>query len=251
MIESDKNRLTQIITNFINNALKFTSSGSITLSYTVSHNFIKFSVTDTGIGIPPEKQKNIFERFVKLNTFVPGTGLGLSICKNLVEQMGGQIGVESEEGKGSCFWFCLPYIHYKNDNNSVNLMNNSEMNPENAQGRSLILVAEDTDSNFLLISTILKKDYEIVRACNGIEAVEKYKTLSPALILMDIKMPLMDGLEATRQIRALNPQIPIIAITAFAFDSDRQNSLQAGCSDYLTKPISPQLLRETLKKYMN
>ncbi len=251
IIESDKNRLTQIITNFINNALKFTSSGSITLSYTVSHNFIKFSVTDTGIGIPPEKQKNIFERFVKLNTFVPGTGLGLSICKNLVEQMGGQIGVESEEGKGSCFWFCLPYIHYKNDNNSVNLMNNSEMNPENAQGRSLILVAEDTDSNFLLISTILKKDYEIVRACNGIEAVEKYKTLSPALILMDIKMPLMDGLEATRQIRALNPQIPIIAITAFAFDSDRQNSLQAGCSDYLTKPISPQLLRETLKKYMN
>lgn len=97
----------------------------------------------------------------------------------------------------------------------------------------------------------MKKDYEIVRACNGIEAVEKYKTLSPALILMDIKMPLMDGLEATRQIRALNPQIPIIAITAFAFDSDRQNSLQAGCSDYLTKPISPQLLRETLKKYMN
>ena len=109
-IYTDKNRFTQVISNFINNALKFTQQGSITLGYEqVSHQKIKFYVRDTGMGIPEEKQKSVFERFVKLNTFVQGTGLGLSICKSIVSQMGGEIGVDSTEGVGSCFWFTHPY----------------------------------------------------------------------------------------------------------------------------------------------
>jgi two-component system sensor histidine kinase len=109
-IYMDKNRFTQVISNFINNALKFTQQGSITLGYEqVSHQKIKFYVRDTGMGIPEEKQKSVFERFVKLNTFVQGTGLGLSICKSIVSQMGGEIGVDSTEGVGSCFWFTHPY----------------------------------------------------------------------------------------------------------------------------------------------
>jgi len=109
-IYTDKNRFTQVISNFINNALKFTQQGSITLGYEqVSHQKIKFYVRDTGMGIPEEKQKSVFERFVKLNTFVQGTGLGLSICKSIVSQMGGEIGVDSAEGIGSCFWFTHPY----------------------------------------------------------------------------------------------------------------------------------------------
>lgn len=246
----DKNRLTQIITNFINNALKFTVSGNITLGYQIIGKVIEFYVSDTGIGIPKAKSNEIFGRFVKLNSFIHGTGLGLSICKSLVEQMEGEIGVESEEGKGSRFWFRIPYMLCKNDTNPLEPGNTHENNSATAPKHLRILVAEDTDSNYLLISTILKKEYEIIRAMNGAEAIERYKNDAPALILMDIKMPVMDGLEATRRIREIDKNIPIFALTAFAFDSDRQKTIDAGCNEYLTKPISPQILRDTLKKYL-
>lgn len=253
-IHSDKNRLTQVITNFINNALKFTSEGYITLGYEWTDNQeIKFYVRDTGTGIPEDMQETIFERFVKLNSFVQGTGLGLSICKSIVEQMGGRIGVESKLGTGSCFWFTYPSFQ-EPVTNQADKSSERTIAPKNKavpESRPTLLVAEDTDSNFLLLSSILKKEYLLVRARNGKEAIELFSTTQPNLILMDVKMPVIDGIDASRIIREKDPFIPIIAITAFAFDSDKQRVLAAGCNDYIAKPIQVQELKDKIKEFLN
>lgn len=253
-IYSDKNRLTQVISNFINNALKFTTEGSITLGYTLTgKDEIKFYVRDTGCGIPKEKQDAVFDRFVKLNNFVQGTGLGLSICKSLIEQMDGRIGVESTLGEGSCFWFTHPYLPELipvKPKAVADLFIDQSGNVEKVL-KPTILIAEDTDSNFLLISTILKKDYSLIRAYNGVEAVELFKKIRPDIILMDVKMPVMDGVEATLEIRKTDVDIPIIAVTAFAFDRDRQRVIDAGCNDYMPKPIQMNLLKDMIRKYLN
>lgn len=258
-IYSDKNRLIQILTNFINNALKFTPNGTIALGYRrTKEDEIEFFVRDTGIGIPPEKAETIFDRFVKLNSFVQGTGLGLSICKSIVEQMGGDIGVESEVGVGSRFWFTHPYD--KTLTYSRILEENLKTKTSDAMSRQApvvtsdykptVLIAEDTDSNYLLISTILKKDYTLVRALNGVEAIDLFDKVNPEIILMDVKMPEMDGIEATIKIREKDKDIPIIAVTAFAFDRDRQRSINAGCNDYLFKPVSGYALKTLINKYI-
>ena len=125
------------------------------------------------------------------------------------------------------------------------------MDSQNTLPLKKLLVAEDNESNFLLLMTILKKDYQIIHAVDGLDTIQKYKEYSPDAILMDIKMPNMNGLEATREIRKLNTCIPIIVVSAFAFDSDKQEANEAGCTDYLTKPIDSRLLKETLKKYLS
>lgn len=250
-MRGDRNRLLQIITNFINNAIKFTSAGFIRLGYNLQGDTIEFYVSDTGIGISPQHVKTIFDRFVKLNSFIHGTGLGLSICKSMIEQMGGTIGVESEEGKGSRFWFKLPFTppYGKEITPAVKKSLNTN-NPSKNTNKPVILIAEDTESNFILVSTILQKDYSIVWARTGIEALEQYKNTSPALILMDIRMPEMDGIEATRRIRETDSNTPIIAVTAFAFDSDRNKALESGCNDYLAKPIQAAILKEKIRKLL-
>lgn len=245
-LSGDKSRLTQIITNFINNALKFTAEGSVTLDYAVEGEDVRFWVEDTGTGIDQEHLRNIFERFVKLNNFVQGTGLGLSISKSIVEQMGGHIGVESQLGKGSRFWFMVP-------------IGACECTPEQPAEapvpflaaardgkRPLLLVAEDTESNYLLVSLMLRKEYDILHAADGKEAVRLCEEARPDAVLMDIQMPVMDGLEATRQIRSSGSRIPIIAVTAFAYDRDRQRALDAGCNEYLAKPLTGDKLKHTL-----
>lgn len=252
-ILGDKNRLMQVITNFINNALKFTAEGSITLSCEPHSREVLFSVEDTGTGIDKEHLPLVFDRFVKLNSCVQGTGLGLSICKSIVEQMGGRIGVESVLGKGSRFWFTVPIegragaVAERADHSSCG------GHPQVAQKGKLprLLVAEDIDSNFLLVSLMLKKEYEVVRARNGLEAVRLCAEIHPDAILMDIWMPEMDGLEATRQIRRTNPDLPILAVTAFAYDRDRQRAFDAGCDDYLTKPLVGNVLRQRLRTLIN
>lgn len=207
----DKTRITQVLINFINNALKFTREGSVTLGYRCDDGMmLTFYVEDTGTGIPEQEQESVFERFVKLNSFVQGTGLGLAISKSIVEQMGGRIGLNSEPGKGSCFWFTHPYIRTR----SVSAVaSDAEMRqPGVSEGKMpVVLVAEDTDSNFLLVSLILKKGYEVLRAHNGAEAVRMCREFAPDVVLMDMKMPVMDGLEATRQIREAGSSVPIIA----------------------------------------
>lgn len=255
LINGDKNRITQVISNFITNAMKFTTQGSITLSYTLENDDqIRFSVTDTGKGIPVEKQDEVFNRFVKLDSFVQGAGLGLSICQSLVERMGGNIGVESRgEGQGSCFWFTHPYtsedrlISGIESKNEVALISTPKFISKNY--KPLLLIAEDIDSNYLLIEALLRKEYRLLRAHDGNEAIELFNAQTPDLVLMDMKMPGMTGIEATTILRKANTEVPIIALTAFAYDNDKKLALNAGCNDFLTKPISPPELRRVVSKW--
>ena len=251
MINEDKNRILQLITNLITNAIKFTYEGEIHFGFKLKKDYIDFYVKDTGIGISEEKLSHIFVRFVKLNSFVQGTGLGLAICQMIVEKMGGAITVESELHEGSTFRFTIPYDMY---NKQEKFKKNAEREQhlkvaiKSLQLRTL-LVAEDVDSNFLLMNTVLVKEYKLIRARDGREAVDMYKENHPDLIFMDIKMPYMDGLEATRLIRGYSKDIPIIALTAFAFESDRERAIEAGCNDYLTKPVSQEAIEKILDKY--
>ena len=251
MINEDKNRILQLITNLITNAIKFTYEGEIHFGFKLKKDYIDFYVKDTGIGISEEKLSHIFGRFVKLNSFVQGTGLGLAICQMIVEKMGGAITVESELHEGSTFRFTIPYDMY---NKQEKFKKNAEREQhlkvaiKSLQLRTL-LVAEDVDSNFLLMNTVLGKKYKLIRARDGREAVDMYKENHPDLIFMDIKMPYMDGLEATRLIRGYSKDIPIIALTAFAFEADRERAIEAGCNDYLTKPVSQEAIEKILDKY--
>lgn len=247
----DRNRLMQIITNFINNALKFTAQGSVRLGYYIYGKDIEFYVSDTGIGIPANHLHSVFERFVKLNSFIHGTGLGLSICKSMVEQMGGHIGVESEEGKGSRFWFRVPLNTPESAPCVTISPKETAATSAKPKTKPVLLVAEDTESNFILISTILKKEYTILWVQTGVETLQLYHQNHPDLIIMDVRMPEMDGLEATRKIREQDTQTPIIALTAFAFDSDKSKTMQAGCNAYLSKPVNAQELKNTIKQLLN
>lgn len=245
---TEKNRLSQLMINLVTNAIKFTEKGSIRFGYEMRENELYFYVTDTGCGIPKDKQQNIFGRFVKLNSFAQGTGLGLSICKTLMDHMGGRIGVESEEGKGSTFWFTLPYKPaVKEDKKQMP----KDIQPVSIERNKLtILVAEDNASNYKLFESILKYDYHLIHAWDGMEAVEMFRKHNPQIVLMDINMPVMDGYEATREIRKYSAKIPIIAVTAFAYASDEQKVMESGFDGYMPKPINAKLLKAQLVDIM-
>ena len=249
----DRNRLTQVLTNLTTNALKFTQRGSIRIGYRLEPDgkFLYFHVSDTGCGIPTDKQKSVFERFVKLNSFSQGTGLGLSICQTIVEHVGGRIGVESEEGKGSNFWFTIPYRPVSDQKNRKPQDKQIEPIPVE-RDKLTILVAEDSADNFKLFETILKKDYTILHAWDGREAVELFKTHQPHLVLMDINMPVLNGYEATAEIRKLSERVPIIAVTAYAYASDEERIMNSGFDAYVPKPLNASIMRskivELLKK---
>lgn len=248
MAYTEKNRLSQLMINLVTNAIKFTEKGSIRFGYEMRENELYFYVTDTGCGIPKDKQQNIFGRFVKLNSFAQGTGLGLSICKTLMDHMGGRIGVESEEGKGSTFWFTLPYKPaVKEDKKQMP----KDIQPVSIERNKLtILVAEDNASNYKLFESILKYDYHLIHAWDGMEAVEMFRKHNSQIVLMDINMPVMDGYEATREIRKYSAKIPIIAVTAFAYASDEQKVMESGFDGYMPKPINAKLLKAQLVDIM-
>lgn len=248
MAYTEKNRLSQLMINLVTNAIKFTEKGSIRFGYEMRENELYFYVADTGCGIPKDKQQNIFGRFVKLNSFAQGTGLGLSICKTLMDHMGGRIGVESEEGKGSTFWFTLPYKPaVKEDKKQMP----KDIQPVSIERNKLtILVAEDNVSNYKLFESILKYDYHLIHAWDGMEAVEMFRKHNPQIVLMDINMPVMDGYEATREIRKYSAKIPIIAVTAFAYASDEQKVMESGFDGYMPKPINAKLLKAQLVDIM-
>ena len=254
MIDADKNRIMQVLSNFMTNALKFTTKGSITLSYTLNDDGqVRFCVTDTAKGIPAEQCHDIFNRFVKLDSFVQGAGLGLSICQSLVERMGGKIGVESCVGKGSCFWFTHPFTSATQSASPLvtenDMLATLQKKTVSRNYKPLILVAEDIDSNYLLIEALLKKDYRLVRAHNGSEVIELFNAETPDLILMDMKMPGISGIDTTTLLRKTGTQVPIVALTAFAYADDKSLAFDAGCNDFLTKPVSPPELRRVVSKW--
>ncbi len=247
-IHTEKNRLSQLLINLISNAIKFTTEGYIRFGYELRGKEIYFYVSDTGCGIPKDKQKSIFGRFVKLNSFEQGTGLGLSICQTLVEHMGGTIGADSEEGKGSTFWFTLPYKAAIAVEESIK---KEEIQPISIEkNKFTILIAEDNESNYKLFASILKGEYQLIHAWDGQEAVEMFKQYNPQIILMDINMPVMDGYEATKEIRKYSAKVPIIAITAFAYASDEQRVMESGFDGYMPKPINARLLKAQLTEIM-
>lgn len=247
-LQTEPNRLSQVLINLLTNASKFTTVGNITFGYELCGKELYFFVQDTGIGISAENQARLFQRFSKLNNFAQGTGLGLSISKGIVEKMGGHIGCESAgEGKGSRFWFTIPYLPVAKEKQPVIA---EEPKDIIKQEEITILVAEDNESNYLLFQSILEGEYHLLHAWDGCEAVELFREHHPQVIIMDINMPNMDGYEATREIRKLSENVPIIAVTAYAFASDKKRILENGFNSYVSKPVNADKLIQELKSML-
>lgn len=257
-LNTDANRVTQVFSNLIGNALKHTSKGSITYGYRLINDGceVEFFVTDTGSGIAPEDIDKIFGTYVSRDAEEQkGYGLGLALCKTIVEKMDSTISVQSKLGEGSTFRFVLPFEGTiggmnKNSRTTTNSRTIRSTTMTNLQNAPLILVAEDEDSNFELVRIVLSKRYRLLRAENGIEAVTMCEDEHPDLILMDMRMPGMNGLDATRIIKEVNHNIPVIALSAYAFDENIREAKAAGCDEFMAKPFRVEDLLDMVEKYV-
>jgi CheY-like chemotaxis protein len=254
--EADGFRLKQALSKLLDNAIKFTDSGHILLGCNLQEDRILFFVEDTGIGLSEDKKEIIFELFRKVEDnklrLYRGTGLGLSLSQNLVKLMGGEIKVESEINKGSRFYFSLPLKKTGSAIEPVAVIANHDHPKPIWSGRNILVVEDDT-SNFMLMYEILKScGANILHAENGLEALKMLSSdKKPDIIIMDIKLPGIDGYETTRLIREKNKEIPIIANTAYAMEADREKSIEAGCNDYISKPTDKKLLINLISKYLS
>jgi len=253
-IHSDNVRIEQILTNLLSNAYKFTEKGSIDIGYEIEDfKNIIFYVKDTGIGLTEFEQNVIFDRFRQVSTsfnrLYSGTGLGLSISKGLVDKLKGTIWVESDINKGSTFYFRVPYMPGITTKKSSKPANKNKLN---WKGKT-ILIAEDEDTNFTFIDTLLRPtSAAVIRAKDGAEAINICKNNSKIdLILMDIKLPGINGLEATKQIRKFRKSLPIIAHTAYAMSVDEDECIKAGCDAYICKPVKIDPLLRLIHQYIN
>ncbi|MBA7526334.1 Sensor histidine kinase RcsC [subsurface metagenome] len=252
---NDPTRFRQVFTNLLSNAFKYTESGNIRFGYKILEDQVQFFVSDTGVGINNTDFKNIFNYFHKIERkdtkLYPGAGIGLSISKKLIEFMGGKIWLESEPDKGTTFYFTLSYSSDK-----VPPPPKSKKEPKRVYNlkNTKILIAEDDPNNFRLMEKILQPSgAEIIRASNGQEAVDYIKQqtkLDNCLVLMDIKMPVMDGIQAHKEIRKINKDIPVIAVTAYAYAYDKSKILEHDFNDYIVKPLMPEKLMEIIRKYV-
>ena len=259
ILNTDINRVTQVYCNLISNALKHTISGSITFGYNVSEDGkdIIMQVADTGSGIDPNDIDSIFQTYVSKDAeHQNGYGLGLPLSKIIVEKLGGHISVKSKLGEGSTFTFVLPFDGSFAGNNTTSkpcftisrtLRAKADVDISKLK---LVLVAEDEDCNWELIQNVLNNRYRILRAKNGIEAVTMNEEEHPDLILMDIRMPEMNGLDATRIIKEINPVIPVVALSAYAFEDTINEAMDAGCNEFISKPFKMEHLIETIEKFI-
>ena len=255
----DDVKLRKVICNLIDNALRYTNEGYIELGYELKGDALYIRIKDTGIGIPKDKQKKIFERFSQADKHLSreygGLGLGLSIAKENTELMGGKILVASEEGKGSEFTLVIPYkpVNTEDEENEIKNKDRAIVEAEGINRHDLtVLIAEDEEVNFFYLTTIiskLNKNIDILHAKTGAEAVEICRNNDKIdLVLMDIKMPKLNGLDATRMIREFRPGLNIIIQSAYSTFEDRHNALDAGCNEFLEKPINVELFKDILKR---
>ncbi|MBQ2210412.1 MAG: response regulator [Prevotella sp.] len=257
-LNTDQNRLTQVFSNLIGNALKHTSKGSITYGYRLINDGteVEFFVTDTGSGIAPEDLNSIFGTYVSRDAETQnGYGLGLALCKTIVEKMEGHISVQSKLGEGSTFRFVMPFEGTiggvaKNSRITTNSRTIRSTTKTDLSSAPLILVAEDEDSNYELVKIVLSKRYRLIRAHNGIEAVTYCEDEHPDMILMDIRMPDMNGLDATRIIKEVNHNVPVVALSAYAFDENIREAKAAGCDEFMAKPFRVEDLIDMVEKYI-
>ncbi len=255
-IITDKTKLNKILSNLLENALKFTNEGFIEFGYTVVNNEIEIYVKDTGIGIKTDKQEIIFERFSQENentaTNYGGLGLGLSITKENTGLLGGKIWVKSEKGKGSTFFVTIPY---KPAYSNTEITSQSTIvNQKSSVEKYTILIVEDEEFSYLYLETLFEKldlNSTILLVKNGKEAVEMCKTNSKIdFVLMDLKMPIMNGYVTTKQIKEFRPELPIVAQTAYSTTADKNKAISAGCDDFISKPISKEALISMIDKYL-
>jgi CheY-like chemotaxis protein len=258
IINTDSEKLNIILSSLIGNAVKFTKAGSVELAVRKNNDYIEFSVKDTGIGIPVEQQQKIWKVFMQADVShtrqFEGCGLGLSIAKAYVNMLGGEIWLDSQPGNGTIFYFNIPYsTESQNCSETATAAPAPVISATPPLTAAKILIVEDDELNFNYISVILTKaKYDVLHAWNGIEALQICHNHNDiAVILMDIKMPGMNGYEATAKIREINPAVPIIAITAHAADADRTSCLAAGMNDYASKPIRQQQLLEIVAKWQS
>ncbi|MCX6278821.1 MAG: response regulator [Bacteroidetes bacterium] len=251
ILPSDREFHWKILSHLMDNAVKFTHHGTITFGYSPGNGGIDYFVADTGIGIASELHSKVFENFrqgeVSNTRDYEGSGLGLSIARGLARLLGGDITVESSRGAGAVFSIFIPYSKIEIEKTKQNIPTPIHKTPE----IQVVLLAEDDTSNYFLEEQILKKaGFQVIPATNGKEAVEQcQKHPEIALALMDMKMPVMDGFEATRRIKEFRNNLPIIAVTAFAMSGDEKKALDAGCDDYITKPLVEKNLLKMLESY--
>ncbi len=260
VMNTDANRLTQVFSNLISNALKHTPTGSINYGFHIINDMreIEFYVKDTGSGIAPEFIDKIFNTYASQDAeHQKGFGLGLALCKIIVEKLGGSIRVDSELGKGSTFTFVLPFegtvggLDQEHTTTTTNVRTIRVSARSDNMNLKTILVAEDEDSNYELVKIVLQKRYRLLRAHNGIEAVTINEDEKPDLILMDIRMPEMNGLDATRIIKEIDHQTPVIALSAYAFEENIREAKAAGCDEFMAKPFKVENLIEMVRKYLD
>jgi signal transduction histidine kinase len=251
----DRLRLKQILTNLLSNAVKFTEKGKIEFGYKQlehAQNVIQFFVKDTGIGIPSEKHDFIFERFRKLetdsDTLYRGNGLGLYISRKLAQYMGGDISLDSEVGKGSIFYLTVPYSTKQRESLAGDNYNSFYANIS-WPGKT-ILIVEDEISNYKYIEALLNNRANLLWVKNGVDAVNTSLEKNIDLVLMDVKLPKMDGFEATRKIKQQKPALPVIAVTAYAMEADKNESIQAGCNNFISKPFKMEELFSIINSYI-
>ncbi|MEG1585848.1 MAG: response regulator [Bacteroidales bacterium] len=251
LLDSDK--LNQVFGILLNNAIQFTEKGSISYSYEYTDDKIIFSITDTGDGIASDKVENLFLHLEKSEG--ANNNFGLSVCKSLINKMNGQIMLNTKLGVGTSFTIEIPLVwdeHNIEKPVKINGLSEQKRASQINKGPSLpvILVAEDVLYSFLMLKTLLEDRYEVIHAENGEHAIELFKETNPVFVFMDIKMPVMDGIEATRRIRELSKNVPIIVLTAYAVRSLRKDAAEAGCTDMLTKPTTSKQINATIRKYM-
>ncbi|MBS4061228.1 MAG: response regulator [Bacteroidetes bacterium] len=254
-IKTDAMRLQQILSNILDNAFKFTENGSVEIGFSASENNVKFYVKDTGPGIDPDKHELIFKRFRQLDYSSTkkygGTGLGLSIVKGLLDLLEGEIHLESEPGKGTTFRFTIPGLIVQADRLRINTQTIADK-PINWSAYTF-LVVEDERTNYNLLMIMLRPTKaKLIWAKDGHEAVELMQTHKDIidLVLMDIRLPIMNGYDATRMIKKINPAVPVIAQTAYAMDVEVGKAMEAGCNDYVTKPIDRYLLLDKISLHL-